>query len=165
MAFNFRHCEARSAEAIHHPPLRKKRSWIASSGVAFFVMTVLVAPAFADDGARALELAQKMHEFRPVAGQVEGAVEQFAQRQPEAQRAAFKTAMLSVLNVEALEKKSVQAYVDTFTLPELEAMVEYYAKPEARSASDKFNDYAAIIYPEIIKMLDSAAMRVKTGGN
>ncbi len=117
------------------------------------------------DNARKMELAQKMHDFRPVRDQVDDAINRYAQTQPEQTREGFKTAMRSVLNYQSLEKISVKAYVDTFTLPELEAMVEYYSKPEARSASDKFNNYVAIVYPEIIKMLDQAAMRVKTGGN
>lgn len=136
-------------------------------GALFAALVLVSGPAWAQDDAtyaQRLELAKKMHELRPVSEQVNTAIDQYAQTQPENQREAFKTAMHSVLNTKALEKISVDAYADTFTLPELEAMVEYYSKPEARSASDKFDDYAKIVYPEIVQMLDRAAMRVKTGG-
>ncbi|MGB0718972.1 MAG: hypothetical protein ACPGRX_00775 [Bdellovibrionales bacterium] len=162
---SIRYCER--SEAIQS---RRVRYWIAAS-LTLLAMTLFFNPAFAQDETvdatydQRLELAQKMHEFRPVSQQVESAVNQYAQTQAPDQREAFKTAMRSVLNIKALEKISVDAYADTFTLPELQAMVEYYSKPEARSASDKFDDYAGIVYPEIVRMLDRAAMRVKTGGN
>ena len=109
------------------------------------------------------QLAAKMHELRPVRDQVEMAIDQYAQSRPASERESFKVAMRNVFNVKALEKISVDAYAETFTVKELRAMVEYYSKPEAISASDKFSDYANIVYPEIVRMLDRAAIRVKTG--
>ena len=126
---------------------------------------IIVSPAHADEAARKLELAQSMHELRPVSEQVQVAIDQFAQTQAPEQREAFKLAMEDAFDIEMLEEKSVQAYIDTFTTEELEAMVEYYSKPEARSASDKFSNYAAIVYPEIVRMLDAAVMKIRTGGN
>ena len=133
--------------------------------VVLFLVCALPAIAQSEDATyeQRLELAHKMHELRPVRDQVESAVDRYAQTQPAAQREAFKTTMRNVLNYKALETVSVEAYADTFALDELKAMVEYYSKPEARSASDKFNDYAGIVYPEIVRMLDEAAMRIKTG--
>ncbi|MCB1563494.1 MAG: hypothetical protein KDJ75_07970 [Alphaproteobacteria bacterium] len=113
---------------------------------------------------RRLKLAEEMHKLRPVRDQVESAIEQYAQTQPPEDRAAFISAMRSVLNPKALERISIDAYAQVYTEPELKAMVEYYTKPEARSASDKYSDYAKIVYPEIVRMLDKAAMRVRTGG-
>ena len=110
-----------------------------------------------------IELATKMHELRPVRAQVDGAIEQYALTRPESERISFKSAMRNVFNIKALEKISIDAYAETFTVEELRAMVEYYSKPEARSASDKINAYAEIVYPEIIRMLDRAAIRLKTG--
>lgn len=110
-----------------------------------------------------VELAKKMHELRPVREQVEQAINQYAQVRPQQERETFKTAMRNVFNIKALEKISVDAYADTFTVEELRSMVEYYSKPEAISASNKFSDYANLVYPEIVRMLDRAAIRVKTG--
>jgi len=110
-----------------------------------------------------VELAKQMHELRPVRDQVEGAINQYAQTRPPAERESFKTAMRNVFNVKALEKISVDAYAETFTVEELRAMVEYYSKPEARSASAKTAQYGAIVYPEIVRMLDRAAIRLRAG--
>lgn len=124
------------------------------------------APAkqVANDDDRRRALAEQMHKFRPVREQINRAIDQYAQTQAPNQREAFKTAMRNVLNYRALEKISTDAYAETFTLKELEAMVEYYSKPEARSASDKFDNYAGIVFPEITRMLDKALIRVRTGG-
>lgn len=110
------------------------------------------------------ELARQMHQFRPVQDQVNGAVDAVARMQPPADREAFRVAMRRVLNYKAIERVSIDAMVDTYTLEELEAMVEYYSKPEARSASEKFDTYAGKVQPEIVRMIDAAIMRVKTGG-
>jgi len=110
-----------------------------------------------------IALAKKMHELRPVREQVEQAINQYAQTRPQGERESFKSTMRNVFNMRALEKISIDAYAETFTAPELSAMVEYYSKPEAISASDKFGNYAGIVYPEIVRMLDRAAIRVRTG--
>ncbi len=110
-----------------------------------------------------VELAKKMHELRPVREQVEQAINQYAQSRPQGERESFRSTMRNVFNMKALEKISVDAYVETFTAPELRAMVDYYSKPEAISASEKFGNYANLVYPEIVRMLDRAAIRVRTG--
>lgn len=112
---------------------------------------------------RRLALAEELHKLRPVADQVDRAIERYAQTRPEAQREAFIAAMKNILNYKALERLSIDAYAQIYTEAELSAMVEYYAKPEALSASKKYERYAGMIYPEIIKMLDKAAIRLRTG--
>lgn len=150
--------------------------------LALATITVFLgAPSFAQDTAdtpKAVEaedtsqdatydervtLAKEMIKIRPVREQVESAINQYAQTRPPAERDSFKTAMRNVFNIKALEKISTDAYVDTFTVQELRSMVEYYSKPEAKSATEKFGDYAGIVYPEIIRMLDRAAIRLKAG--
>ncbi len=104
-----------------------------------------------------------MHKIRPTQDQVYTAIDQIANQQPEAEREAFRNAMRQILNYKAIEKFSIDAMVDTYTVEELEAMVEFHAKPEAQSALAKEQDYADKVYPEIIRMLDQALMRVRTG--
>lgn len=110
-----------------------------------------------------MELSRQMHEFRPVEGQVNAAIDQVAQTRPPEEREAFQAAMRKILNYEAIKKISVEAMAETYTEAELKAMVEYFARPEAQSASDKEHMYAEKVYPEIIRMLDQAMMRLKTG--
>jgi hypothetical protein len=113
--------------------------------------------------AKKVELAKKMHQIRPTREQIDSAIDQASRGMPEEQRKAFLAAMRSVLNYNAIEKISVDAMVDTFTLPEMEAMVEYHTKPEAQSVAEKMPVWASKVQPEIVRMIDSAIMRVKTG--
>lgn len=140
--------------------------------LTFAVLLSLSVPVFAAETVttvdpatleQRLELAKKMHEFRPVKQQVDNAIDAYVSGMPEKDREPFRTALSTALNYQALETLSVDAMAETYTLEELTAMVEYYSKPEARSASDKYNIYAGKVYPEIGKMLDKAIMRVKTG--
>lgn len=135
--------------------------------VLIVFMCLVASPVFAQDsdmGAR-LDLARQMHEFRPSKTQIDDAIAQVSAMVPEQEREAFKIAMGQVLNYKAIEELSVEAMAETYTEAELKAMVEYYAKPEAQSASDKAGAYAAKVQPEIVKMIDKAMMRMRTGGN
>ncbi len=111
-----------------------------------------------------LELAEKMHSFRSSREQVDSAINTVAARLQPDEQEVFTAAMRNILNYKALEKISVDAMAETFTEKELEAMVEYYSKPEARSISDKYPEYQSKVSPEIVKMIDKAMMRVRTGG-
>jgi hypothetical protein len=115
---------------------------------------------------RRIELAKEWHKIMPVSvrQQIDTAIDQVAQSQPEDSREVFKANMKSVLNYEALEKISIDAMAETYTVAELEAMNEYYSKPEAKSAQPKYSNYANKVFPEITRMLDEAVMRVRTGG-
>jgi hypothetical protein len=113
-----------------------------------------------------LELAQRMLEIQPVHPQVEAAVDAYVQSNmaafSKADREIFRSAMLNVMNPAALEKATLNSFADTYTRAELEAMVEYYEKPEARSAVKKQSEFTAKVYPEIIKMLDQAVIRIRS---
>ncbi len=110
-------------------------------------------------------LAQQLAEVRPVKNQVDAAIEKYVQlRIPEQMRDAYRNGLRKILNYSAIEKISIDAYTDTFTEAELQAMVDYYSKPEAKSANRKIEDYATKVFPEVSRMLDQALMRLKTGG-
>lgn len=113
--------------------------------------------------AHKLELAKKMHQIRPTSQQIDSAIQQVARRLPEQQRQQFVTIMTESLNYNAIERISIDAMVDVFTLKELEAMVEYYSKPEAVSASDKMSDWAKVVQPEIASLIDKALMKIRLG--
>ena len=123
------------------------------------------ANAADQDFERKVELATRMHLFRPSKKQVDIAIAQIASRYPLAQAESFKSAMRRILNYKAIEKTSIDAMVETYSTAELEAMVEYYAKPEAQSAAEKYKSYAGKVQPELIKMIDKAMMRLKAAEN
>jgi hypothetical protein len=125
-----------------------------------------VAAAQGDDFAQRLELAEQMVEIRPAEKQIERAVDSYIKNYmvtaSDEDKELFRIAMLKTMNPKALEKVAVDAYAETFTLAELEAMVEYFSKPEAQSASDKQRVLNAKIAPEIANMMDRALMRLRS---
>ncbi len=128
------------------------------------------APASPDDPAASADLAvrrdlaARMHRIRPAREQIDAAIEQVARSGvPEPERQGFILSMQRIIDYKALEVASVEAMAETFTAQELQSMVEYYEKPEARSASDKFADYQKKIEPLVYQMLDRAMMRMRTG--
>lgn len=125
------------------------------------------AGAQSPDLEKRVALAEKMLEIRPVRAQIERAVDSYIaaalREKSENERELFRMAMLRAINVDALEKVVIDAYAETFTEQELMAMVEYYGKPEARSAAAKESELSEKISPEIIKMLDQAVMKARTG--
>ncbi len=111
-----------------------------------------------------VELAQKMHSIRPTSEQVQSAIIRASQSVPLEERESFIAAMSTVLNYKAIERISVDAMAEIYTVPELEAMVAYYGKPEAKSASkEKSKRWTAVINQEIGSVIDKAMMRVRTG--
>ena len=108
-------------------------------------------------------LAERIHELRPVREQVDSAIAQFSQRFPENERAGIKSAMSNAFNIKALENISINAYAETFTEEELKVLIEYYTNPVAVSTTEKMEIYSGIVYPELVKMLDRAAMKARTG--
>ena len=128
-------------------------------------LVLLSSVVRADDASleRRLSLAEQMQDIRPARDQVNGAIEAYVLALPEEVRSSYRAELQDVLNYKALEKISIDAYADVFTEAELRAMVEYYSKPESRSAADKLGQYANIVYPEIVRMLDQAKMRIRAG--
>lgn len=121
--------------------------------------------AAAGDSGRRQELAVQMNERRPASAQVDIAIGQIAEQLPESDRDGFITFMKNNLDYKAIENISIDAMAETFTVEELEAMVEYYSKPEALSASEKLPEYQKKVSPEITRMIDKVMMKARTGGN
>lgn len=113
---------------------------------------------------RRLELAEKMQSLNPARDQVNAAIDRYLERLAPADRDAYRAALQNVLNYQALERIAVDAYAEIFTEAELAAMVEYHSKPEAISARAKQDQWGKKVYPEIIRLMDQAMMRVRTGG-
>lgn len=111
-----------------------------------------------------LALAKEMHEIRPAADQVDSAIDSVALQMPENARNDFKAKMRNLLNYRAIENISINAMANTYTLEELEAMVEYYSNPVAQSAIEKTGIYQQKVGPEIARMIDRALMQMRTGG-
>ena len=129
-----------------------------------FSMGVVAQDAVDADFDRRLDLAKEMHEYVPTAEKVNQAIDSAAMRLPPNQQEAFKSAMRGVLNYRVIEKISIDAMAETFTVQELEVMLEYNKKPEVETIQEKYREYEAKVSPEVARMLDKAMMRVRTGG-
>lgn len=159
MGFQNRHCERKRSN-----PARK---WIAAS-LTLLAMTVYLTSAFAedDDFAERLVLAEKMLEINPARDQVERAVDAYIANYlfayPDNQKQVFRASMLNVIKPKALEKRTIDAYAELYTKDELAAMVEYYSKPEAKSARAKQTQLQNMIAPELTRTLDQALIKLRT---
>ncbi len=110
-----------------------------------------------------IDLAKKMHQIRPTRDQVDSAVNQAAQALQPNERQPFINGMRSILNYNAIERISIDAMVQTYTLVELDSMVAYFSTPEAMSASRKIGVWAQKVQPEVARMIDKAMIRLRTG--
>lgn len=111
-----------------------------------------------------LDLAEKMQALNPARDQVNVAISRYVEQLAPENRDAYRAALQNVLNYQALERIAIDAYAEIFTEAELEAMVEYHSRPEAISARAKEGEWSKKVYPEIIRLMDQAMMRVRTGG-
>lgn len=116
-----------------------------------------------DETVRKRDLVEQMHKIRPAKDQVQDAVEQISKSLPPAERDKFLKMVESAFDYDALEKKSRDAMTSIFTVAELEKMVDYFSSPEAKSIGKKLPQYNDALRPDIMRMLDSAMMKGRTG--
>ncbi|MEM6812496.1 MAG: DUF2059 domain-containing protein [Pseudomonadota bacterium] len=110
-----------------------------------------------------LELAAQMHEIWPIRTKIEKALDLISQRMDESQRLEFKSAMRRAINFTSLEKASIDAMADIYSVSELEAMINFYGSKAGRSASEKVLDYETALRPIMQQMVDQALLDVRLG--
>jgi hypothetical protein len=116
------------------------------------------------DLSQRLALARKINEITPIKGQIEAGVDHAAQRIPATKRETFKSRVMGAIDEQKLEESSINAMAQTFTLPELQRMYDYYSTPEAHAIAEKWPIYRQLVQPEIVRMMDKAMMEARTGG-
>lgn len=138
--------------------------------LTLFVLGILAMalPAHAQAGAegtlnRRIDLARQMHEIKPLAVEIEDSVRQLSLRYPEDVRVLFVSRMMQTFDRETMTEISVKAMAETFTVAELEKMVDFYGSPEGRSIAGKTPVYESLVQPEILKRIDKALMEIRTG--
>ncbi len=119
--------------------------------------------AAAPDLDKRIELARKMHEVRPMVVPIEEAVQQLAQRYPKEKRELFISTILNAFDRESLTEISVKAMAETFTVAELEKMIEFNSSPEGKAITEKMPVYQSLVEPELMKKVDKALMEVRMG--
>ncbi len=139
--------------------------------LVLFSLAVMVMSvgALAQDGdadlQKRIELAQKMHEIKPLNVQVEAAIEQLSKRYPEEKRALFVSKMMQTFDKSTLTEISVNAMAETFTVAELEKMIDFHGSAEGKAITEKMPIYQSIVEPELVKKIDAALMDVRTGSS
>ena len=79
----------------------------------------------------------------------EDMAEKMSANMPPDQRAQFKAAMTSQLDVPAITKAMTDAMVKHFTSEELKALADFYGSPVGKSAMQKFGAYMSDLMPTI----------------
>ena len=132
--------------------------------LACFLM-VIVLPAYAQDTGKAerLELARKLNEVNPVSRQVETSIGRVGESWGLAEKEKFQREMMAKIDINKVEQISLDALADTFTKEELQAMLDYYSKPEAARITEKMPVYQGLVQPGITREIDKALMALRTG--
>ena len=145
------------------PALAQDKPPAAAAAPAIAAGDVMADPTKAPDWPKRLELAKKMSIVQPASQQVEQAADQLSQTISPPDRPAFKAKIIAAIDDKKLEQASVDAMARTFTVPELERMLEYFSAPESRSIAEKMQIYQQLVTPEIYRMMDAAEMAARTG--
>ncbi len=138
--------------------------------IASLALAITIGSALAQsekiDLTEKLALATQLEQIRPVQSQIKSAVDRYVQlklKDASAEnRSKAAAALMQIINVKALQQISIDTYAEVYSQAELEAMVEYYTKPEAKTAAAKQDQINARIAPEIIRMLDQALIQART---
>ncbi len=85
------------------------------------------------------------------------AVEKIAYRLPAGKRQEFKLFMGKYVRIKVLEDAALNNMVKHFTVPELNALADFYGSPVGKSAMGKFGLYMADIMPVVTTELKRAA--------
>jgi hypothetical protein len=129
--------------------------------LAISAATDLFAQAIADTPENRRKEAQRYLQATPPRTIIDNLTEKTAMGLPEEERVAFKEAMNTKLDIDALNKLMVDAMVKTFTAEELKALADFYSSPVAKSAMSKFGAYMAEVMPAIQAEMAKAQTKAK----
>lgn len=129
------------------------------------LLSLLALPAGAqdDDKAQRLEMAKKLNMVNPVSRQIEASVKRVGESWGLSEKEKFQREMMAKIDMASVEKASMEALADTFTLAELQVMIDYYSKPETAKIIEKMPVYQGLVQPGIAREIDRALMALRTG--
>ena len=107
------------------------------------------------------ELATEFHKVRNLRVTINRALEEVGKDLPEEKRIMYLRDVQKVFKYDQVEKASIDAMARIFTTAELRAMIDYYKKPEAKSASNKMAFYEQKLTEELKRALDDAFVQIK----
>ena len=117
--------------------------------VSFILSCTTVSLIGADTPESRRHEAERYLQAVPPKALFEDMAEKMSANMPPDQRAQFKAAMTSQLDVPAITKAMTDAMVKHFTSEELKALADFYGSPVGKSAMQKFGAYMSDLMPTI----------------
>jgi len=118
------------------------------------------APSDPDLAAK-FEVAKKIIEINMVERELNAAINNIAEKVPANRRILFKSIIDRSIKIDRLNAAAQLAFVEVFTLDELNAMEAYYSSEEGKAIQDKMPEFDAKIAPVIQSMLEDAVYNIK----
>jgi len=146
-----------SARAYQSMPMQKQTFVVT-------VLTLIISCSFAFSATDTPETrrreAERYLQASPPKAMFEDVADKMAANIPADQRAQFKRAMTTDVDIGALTKTMTDAMVKNFTTEELKALADFYGSPVGKSAMQKFGAYMADIMPLIQAEIMKAAAKM-----
>lgn len=120
-----------------------------------------VSAAKTDDMAERLRLSRELHDVRHIRNKIDDMIGAMSKTMPLQDREDFMTYMSESMNYDKLEEASIKYAAETYTAPELQAMIAYFGSPDGQSAESKGEVYIEKISKDISKEIDAAMLAVK----
>jgi hypothetical protein len=139
--------------------------------VSFVLLAIFAVStnAYAEDSTAEVNnktlLAQNFFEIRPVAELANNAVASLAGAKPVHERALFARQMRLNMDYAQLERKMTAALLDTYTVDEIKAMVDFYGSDLGKSITAKGAAFEQAVSPILQQMLDQAFVKANYGDN
>jgi hypothetical protein len=130
---------------------------------AFFMLLAAspaVSPAQAQDDAERLAAADRLIAVQQPEQMLQDMAKSVASNLPEPMRDSYISAMTEESFVEGLSERMRDAMARHFTVAELDALAEFYARPVARSAMRKMGAYTADVMPWVQERAREQAMKM-----
>ena len=117
--------------------------------VSFILCCTTVSLTAADTPEARRHEAERYLQAIPPKALFEDMADKMSANLPPDQRAQFKAAMTSQLDIPAITKAMTEAMVKHFTTEELKALADFYGSPVGKSAMQKFGAYMSDLMPTI----------------
>lgn len=110
-----------------------------------------------------LKLSQELHDIRKIRDRINDMIEAMADAAAPEDRDGFIKYIGLKVDFDKLEQASITYAAETYTVPELKAMIAYFGSVDGQSAEAKGELYSAKINKDIMKEVDAAMMAAKLG--
>ncbi len=133
--------------------------FILSLIVVLSVVFYLSGSAFCDDHQSRLSAALRYSEVFSMSEMLDETFENMAQRIPDGEREQFLSVMKTLVDIDKIEKATVETMAKHFTTDELNALANFYGSPVGKSIMEKFGPYMADINIIIMKDISVAVKK------